>query len=111
MRNRRRRALRAAVLGVFGVLVVAPGAHAATCVRSGAGGGTAVLTFAAADNTVTLSRNDAGTILYAVGSGAAAGLWRSHAREHRAADRDRQRVCGNARARPHRRHVRRRQTT
>ena len=61
MRKRRRRALRAAVLGVFGVrsCSCAPLAHAATCVRIGGGGGTAMLTFAAGDGTVTLSRTTA----------------------------------------------------
>ena len=57
MRKMRRRALRAAVLGLVGAFAVAPLAHAATCVRIGAGGGTAVLTFAAGDGTVTLSND------------------------------------------------------
>src|SRR6185312_9047336 len=71
MRKMRRRALRAAVLGLVGTFMVAPLAHAATCVRIGAGGGTAVLTFAAGDGTVTLS-NDGDAVTYAVGTSTAA---------------------------------------
>ena len=71
MRERRRRAMRAAVLGVFGVLVLAPGAHAATCVRTG-GSRTRPRRSRSlpADGTVTLSQDDAGALLYAVGAGA-----------------------------------------
>ena len=72
MRDRRRRAMRAAVLGVFGVLVLAPGAHAATCIHTGGVNGTATLTFAAGDGTVTLSQDADGALTYAVGAGAAA---------------------------------------
>ena len=73
MRKMRRRALRAAVLGLVGVGVfaLAPLANAATCVRTAGGGGTAVLTFAAGDGTVTLS-NDGDAVTYAVGTSTAA---------------------------------------
>jgi Ca2+-binding RTX toxin-like protein len=56
MRDRRRRAMRA-VLGVLGGLVVAPAAHAATCIHAGGMNGTATLTFGAGDGTVTLSQD------------------------------------------------------
>jgi Ca2+-binding RTX toxin-like protein len=69
MFGRRRRVLRAAVLGLLGVVAAAPAAHAATCVRNG-GLGTAVLTFVAADGTVTLAQ-DGTTLTFAVGAGAA----------------------------------------
>ena len=72
MRNRRRRVVRAAAFGVFGMFVVAPAAQAATCVHTGGGNGTATLTFAAGDGTVTLSQNASGALTYAVGGGAAA---------------------------------------
>ena len=69
MRKMRRRALRAAVLGFVGVGVFAlvPLANAATCVRTAGMGGSAVLTFAAGDGTVTLS-NDGNAVTFAVGT-------------------------------------------
>src|SRR4051794_5508849 len=56
---------------MFGAFVMAPAAHAATCVHAVGGNGTATLTFAAGDGTVTLSQDDAGTLTYAVGGGVA----------------------------------------
>ena len=72
MRDRRRRALRASVLGLLGLgaLALAPAVDAATCVRTGGMGGTAVLTVGAADGTVTLSQ-DGSAVTFAVGAGAA----------------------------------------
>ena len=92
MPDRRRRAMRAAVLGVFGVLALAPGAHAATCIHTGGLNGTATLTFAAGDGTVTLSQDADGALTYAVGAGAAAALRDVHADEHGADQRRRQRL-------------------
>ena len=70
MRDRRRRALRAAVIGVLGVLVTAPAAHAATCNHAGGPNGTTTLTFAAGDGTVTLSQDSGGALTFAVGAAA-----------------------------------------
>ena len=72
MRDRRRRALRASVLGLLGLgaLALAPAVDAATCIRTGGMGGTAVLTVGAADGTVTLSQ-DGSAVTFAVGTGAA----------------------------------------
>src|SRR4029078_3366417 len=71
MRKMRRRALRAAVLGVLGAVLAAPLAQAATCVRKAGGGGTPVLASAAGDGTVTLS-NDGTAVTFAVGTSTAA---------------------------------------
>ena len=86
MISRRRRALRAAVFGVFGVLgalVAVPGAYAATCVHVGGLDGTATLTIAAGDGTVTISQDDAQGLTYAVGAGRGTALRHGHHGEHR----------------------------
>ena len=67
MIGRRRRALRAAVFGVFGalgLLVAVPGAYAATCFHTG-GPLTTTLTFVPTDGTVTLSQDANGALTYA----------------------------------------------
>ena len=67
MRERRRRAMRAAVLGCSGAR---PGARRARgdCTHTGGVNGTATLTFAAGDGTVTLSQDADGALTFAVGA-------------------------------------------
>ena len=69
MRKGRGRALRA-IVGLLGVLAVAPAAHAASCNHVGGGNGTTTLTFAPADGTVTLAAAATGGLTFAVGAGA-----------------------------------------